>query len=240
MKGGAMRGIVFGHPAAYARRTVVCAIALFTIAMACWVAAVAAQEPVPPPEPATVRSSGGPCFRARPYPDCRVFFITNSGAYVQLGAGPGVSPLRGTIDWGAMVNLSSTNAVGGSWFVTYLHEGTGFSTGPVVHWRRWLGTTRSLDVAVGTSIVGHAVRPGSVLGLVKYNPVDWLGVAVRPELVRYDDYNCLGVGCAEPVTRTKARFYLGAEAGGLPGLGLGVAAGVALGVILFAFLSHNN
>jgi hypothetical protein len=209
-------------------------LALVTTAMLCSVAAVAAQKPE------AVRPADGLSFRARPYSECRVFILTNSGGYVQIGPGPGVSPWRATVDCGAMVNLSPENAVGASWFVTYYHDGTVFTTGPVLRWRRWFGSTRSLDVAVGTSIGGHAVRPGSVLGLVKYNPVYWFGVAARPELIRSDDYNCIGAGCTGPETRTQARLYLGAEAGGLPGLGLGVAAGVALGLIVLAFVLGDN
>lgn len=229
-----MWSLVDGRVAAYFRRVLMRSIALITTATVCSVAAVAAQEPV------AVRSTDRLSFRARPYPECRVFLLTNAGGYVRLGGGPGVSPLRANVDWGAMVNLSPTNAVGGSWFVTYDHEGTVFSTGPVLRWRRWFGPTQSLDVAAGTSIAGHAVRLGSVLGLVKYNPVPWFGVAARSELVRFDDYDCLGAGCTQPERRTQARMYLGAEAGGLPGLGLGVAGGVALGVILLAFISGNN
>lgn len=133
-----------------------------------------------------------------------------------------------------MVNLSPKNAVGGSWFV--MGDGDGFSTGPVLRWRRWLGPTKSLDVAVGTIFAGgDLARPGSVLGLVKYNPVHWFGFAARPELLRHDGYydntryRRVGPG-------TMARLYLGAELSGKPGLvvGGGVLALTVVGLVALA------
>jgi hypothetical protein len=203
-------------------------LALITTSIVCSVAVVAAQEPV------AVQSADSPCLRARPYPECRVFFVTSSGAYVRVAGGLGEGPMRGILDWGAMVNLSPKNAVGASWFVT--GDEDGFSTGPVLRWRRWLGPTQSLDFGVGTVIAGvESARRGSVLGLVKYNPVHWFGIAARPELVRYNDvvYDPAGY---RVVSGTKARLYMGAEIGGKPGLVLGGVAAVvlALGIAAFA------
>lgn len=205
-------------------------IVLISTAMVCSVGAVAAQEPV---------ATDPLCFRCRPYPECRVFFVTNSGAYFQLGARPGASPMRAIADWGAMANLSPGNAIGGSWFLTVGENE--LSTGPVLRWRRWLGPTQSIDVAVGTPVAGgNLLRPGSVLGLVKYNPVYWIGIAARPEWVRYDnEYVCDGAGC-RTLSGTKARLSLGAEAGELPGFVIGATAGVVVGVLVLVFLSSYN
>lgn len=166
-----------------------------------------------------------------PYPERRVFYVTNSGAYVRLGSGLGGGRMRVILDGGAMVDLSPKNAVGGSWFIA--GDEAGLSTGPVLRWRRRLGPTQSLDFAVGTPIASDgSVRPGSLLGLVKYNPVHWFGVAARPELVRHSDYN--DAAGQRQVSGTKARLYLGAELGGKPGRVVGTVAVVLLLVGLAA------
>jgi hypothetical protein len=210
-------------------------IALFSTAMVFSVAAVAAQEPVP------VQSPDQLCFRAGPLSECRAFFLTNFGPYVQLDAFD-FDQIRVAVDWGAMLNVSSNNAVGGSWFV-FGQGGENFSTGPVLRWRRWFGPVQSLDVAVGTPLYSgdrESFDLGSVLGLVKYNPVHWFGVAARPELIRSNVYNCTEAGCPPPVRRTRPRLYLGSEFGGMSGLGLGVAAGVTVGVVLILILSDPD
>jgi hypothetical protein len=202
--------------------------ALITTAMVRPVAAMSVEDSV------EVRSAESPCLRSRPYPECRVFFVTNAGVYTRLVGGLGGGPVRVILDGGAMVNLSPKNAIGGSWFV--IGDEDGLSTGPVLRWRRWLGPTKSLDVAVGTIIAGGDVgRPGSVLGLVKYNPVHWFGIAARPELVRHSGYY-ENTGYRYVAPGTKARLYLGAEFGGKPGLvvGSGVLALTVVGLVALA------
>jgi len=186
--------------------------------------AAAQETPIPPPSHPTAEGRG-------PDPRPRVFYIANAGADVWLSGGSGV---RVILDGGVMVNLSSKNAVGGSWFTTAGDDG--FPTGPMLHWRRWLGPTRSVDVAVGTPIAGpHSVRPGSVLGLVKYNPVPWFGVVVRPELLRQSEFYDLHRSRWVP-SGTKSRLSLGAELGGKPGLLVG---SIALVVSLVGLASFD-
>ncbi len=137
----------------------------------------------------TTHDTGGVSFRAHPLSDCRVFFLTNAGGYLKLSASSSNPPsgtqsnLRAIWDWGVMVNISRRDAIGASWFVTWDEDDV--TTGPVVRYRRWFERGRSLDVAVGTPITGAEgeLETGSVLGLIKYNFVDWFGVAVRPEYV---------------------------------------------------------
>jgi hypothetical protein len=111
-------------------------IALFATAMVCSAPELAAQEPV------AVGAADDLCFRARPRSECRAFFVTNAGPYVQLDA-LDVDRIRFTVDLGAMVNVSSKNAVGGSWFV-FGQSGENVSMGPSLRWRRWLGPTESV------------------------------------------------------------------------------------------------
>lgn len=186
-------------------------VVLITTAMLCWAAAAAAQ------------SGDSASFRARVESERRVFLVTNAGVYAGFGGGS----ILGIADLGAMANLSPRHGVGASWFIAVGENG--LYTGPVLRWRRWLGPTRSIDVALGTPISGGwEIRPGSALGLVKYNLSPNFGIAARPELVRYrNEYVCDAAGC-RPVSDTRARLYLGAELGGKPGKVLGGGAAIVL------------
>lgn len=187
------------------------------------------------PDSAEVRSAESPCLRSRPYPECRVFFVTDAGVYARLAGEHGEGPVRVILVGGAMVNLSPRNSLGASWFV---NADDGLSSGPMLRWRRWLGPTRSFDVAVGTIIADNGPgRPGSVLGLVRYNPVHWFGIAARPELWRHEGYSindASGYRVVPPGTKT--RLYLGADFSGKPGLVVGsvVLAVTAIGLAAFA------
>ena len=81
------------------------------------------------------RSADNPCYRARPAPECSVFFTTNAGGYI--GGTGRESRLRAIVDWGVMVNASPRHAIGGSWFVTLDEDD--FTTGPVIRYRHWFG-----------------------------------------------------------------------------------------------------
>jgi hypothetical protein len=182
------------------------------------------------------RAADHPCFRARPAPECSVFFLTNAGGYINPGSTTGSTPLRAIVDWGVMVNVSPRDAIGGSWFVT-LDENE-FTTGPVVRYRRWFEGDRSLDVALGTPVTGGQLKAGSILGLVKYNPVHWFGVGVRPEYLRRSAFTCGPLTCTE-YTATSVRIYGGVEFGWVPGLVLTLGAGAALGVVIAAFAAGS-
>ena len=185
------------------------------------------------------RSADNPCFYARPTPACSVFFLTNAGAYI--GGTEGGISFRGTVDWGVMVNTSPRNAFGGSWFVT-LDEEDEFTTGAVARYRRWLGQGRSLDVAVGTPVAGGSnLKPGSILGSVKYNPVHWFGVALRPEVVLHTITACVDVNCTTVTshTATTGRVYGGVEFGWVPGLALSIGGGLLAGLAAVAYAGSN-
>jgi hypothetical protein len=187
---------------------------------------------------ATPRSADHPCFRARPAPECSVFFLTNAGGYVKPGRTSGGSALRAIVDWGVMVNVTPRDAFGGSWFVTLDEDD--FTSGPVARYRRWFERSGSLDIAVGTPIAsGQALKAGSILVLVKYQPVHWFGVGVRPEYLRRGAFKCTQLSCTE-YTATMGRAYAGIEFGWFPGLTLSLGGGVALGVLLIAFAAGGG
>ena len=211
--------------------TVVRGLALMGSLLAAAPAAIG-QTQAPP------RSSDNTCYHPRPKPACSAFFLTNAGAYIRRTQGETMG--RATVDWGVMVNTSPRNAFGASWFVTFEEEDD-LSTGPAARYRRWFGEGRSLDVAVGTPVAGDQLKPGSILGSVKYSPVQWFGVALRPEAVRRTTYECVDVACTTtaPHTGTSGRVYVGVEFGWVPGLALTVGGGLLALVALAAYAGSD-
>src|SRR5438105_3226115 len=121
------------------------------------------------------------CYRARPKSVCSAFAFTNFGTYLVLGSDitSGDTPLRAVADWGVMANVDSRNAIGASVFASLDRLGVG--VGPAVHYRRWLSSTASVDVAVGTPLLAATdhLRSGSVFGLVRWSPNHWFSLAER-------------------------------------------------------------
>jgi hypothetical protein len=189
------------------------------------------------------------CFGAQPAPTCRSFAVTTFGVLIGLkrvgwGVVDGqknVQTARLITDLGVMRNLGSRHAMGASWFFTL--DDYGWSAGPTVRYRRWLNSRRSLDLGVGMPVVASGTSfysavsgpaRGSILGLVKYNPAPWFGVAVRPEIVRHTDCDVPAVGCGDrpPLrTVTTSRVLAGIELSEKPGATLNVIWWGATGLI---------
>jgi len=199
-----------------------------TIVVALVGAPLAAQDP-----DAAARAL---CYRPRPLARCHAFVLTNAGGYVNPGSTGGDTRLRGFVDWGFLANRGPRQAFGASWFVSLDEDQV--STGPVVRYRRWLDADRSLDIALGTPVWGEEIRPGSLLGLVKYNPVHWAGVGLRPEVVRRRSFTCGPAGCAER-TATSVRVLGGIEIGGPGGLALSFAGGLAALLLALALAGSD-
>lgn len=165
------------------------------------------------------------CWRARPVEHCRATILTNAGGYLVSGpaSGPGA-----VADWGVLFNVGARTAVGASVFASQSRYG--FELGPAVHYRRWLGSDQSIDLALGTPLYSSegsvAVAP---YGLVKYNPVHWAGLAVRPEW-RRGSYN------GQPYSFV---ISVGVEFGWVPGSVMTVVGGVAA-IALLSSTSNSN
>lgn len=182
------------------------------------------------------------CFQAKPKPACAAFSLTNGGAAFVIGVrtNSGETPLRGIVDWGAMVNVSTRDAVGGSVLASLDEAGLGI--GPAVRYRRWLTQQASFDLAIALPVLttedDGRLRPGSILGLVRWNPVSWFGVAVRPELLQRRVL--VGPGCCEYGTESAGRVSVGLEAGEWPGVVVSSAAGVALVVVILLVVGAGS
>jgi hypothetical protein len=173
---------------------------------------------VPAAVVAQAAEQSGLCWRARPKPQCGAFVLSDAGVYARLvKATPEERSLAAVLDYGLMLNVTPHDAVGASFFVSIE---TNAAVGPAVRYRRWFDSQASLDLAVGVPTNG---RQTGVFGLVKVNPTDWLGLAVRPKLIRgYDYTNCTTFPCA-PVTRTRFGATAGLELSGPPAVAASLA-----------------
>ena len=192
------------------------------------------------PDSAAGQPTAPLCYRARPKPVCSAFVFTNFGGYLVLGGDTfNDTPLREVADWGVMVNVAARDAVGASLFASL--DRLGFVVGPAVRYRRWLSSAAALDIAVGTPLVTTTddIQSGSVFGLVRWSPNDWLAVAARPELVRRSEFlGCGPTTCASGV-QSRGRLSLGLEFGRVPGLALTAAASVATLLLAAAAAASN-
>jgi hypothetical protein len=176
------------------------------------------------------------CLRAEPKPQCGAFVLTNAGLYSRLvRANPDEGSYAAVLDYGLMVNVTPRDAVGASFFASIE---TNAAAGPAVHYRHWFDATSSLDAAVGVATIGQGA-PG-LYGLVKVNPAPWVGVALRPKLVRgYDYTKCLMDTVCVPATRTRFGAAVGVELGGAPGV-LAALGGVLAFLIGVASSAGSN
>jgi len=159
---------------------------------------------------AATAHDAGICYHARAKSGCSAFWVTDAGLYRNVARDAGA--MQGVVDWGLMVNVSSRDAIGVSWFGLADVYGTVY--GPSVRYRRWLGRAASLDVALGTNIGGATWdAAANVYGLVKWNPVHWFSVAARQQWVQPG-----AVAFSSGGRPTEGRFSLGVELGWFPGL----------------------
>jgi hypothetical protein len=129
-----------------------------------------AQQVVPAPQAST-----SVCFRGRPLPRCRAFWLTEFG----------VSPFDGAVAWelGGMRNVGPRSAVGGA---LYLRVDGGSAYGVKPRFRRWLSPVVALDVAPGFIILaGDGNSPGFA-GHVGLSFRDWLALTLQAETVPPD------------------------------------------------------
>src|SRR5712691_9965468 len=106
------------------------------------------------PDPTAARASTRLCSRARPKPACSAFVLTNFGIYGTLGRhAHELEPL--VADWGLMVNISARDAIGASVFASLenVEVGPFVGFGAAVRYRRWLPSSGSFEVAVGTPLL---------------------------------------------------------------------------------------
>jgi len=163
--------------------------------------------------------------------------LTDFGGYLVSGTpGGGGLNIRAVADYGVLVNLDARSAIGATLFAS-LSRNSEFVLGPAVRYRRWLGPSQSIDLALGTPLIGSAPAP---YGLVKYNLTHWVGLAVRPELRRETVVIvCNGVSCTD-ARQTRFLMAAGVEFGWLPGLTLTLTSGIVGAVAVAAIAASGS
>ncbi|HUL03454.1 MAG TPA: hypothetical protein VLV16_09530 [Gemmatimonadales bacterium] len=141
------------------------------------------------------------------------------------------SGLRG--DWGILSNVGDRDAIGVTLFASL--DGIGgdnnFAIGPAARYRRWLKEPGSVDAGLGVAVAGDGIASGSLFAMVKVSPNPWVGIALRPEVVRLRDY------AGGPTSDPHFRAALGIELGDVAGL---VATPVAVGIAVLATLAAQS
>ena len=187
-------------------------------------------------------NSSSICWHAEPLPRCKYIIVTDFGTYY-TPLPTGSSDFRISADWGVLYNINDRESYGLSLYASGDNE---FNFGPEFRYRRWLDNGQSIDLGIGFPLLGQSsLNDGSFSphALIKWNPVHWFGITVRPELRRKGDplANLVFVTFPpQPKEPRPYRFHVaaGIEFGWIPGVTLAGISGVLLG--LFALSLSGN
>ena len=178
-------------------------------------------------EPQPQQSGRTLCFRGRPTPTCRSFWITEAGYAYRLTGPENVH--RHYFDWelGLMANVGSRSAVGGTLYAGILAE-EGYRWGLRARYRHWLSSSTSLELSPGILIgVGDREDPGYVGG-ASLNFQDRWALVSHWEVVSVAEY----WGGIRQGTRREVAWHGGVKLGSRPAL-YGVAAQALVTLIGF-------
>lgn len=159
------------------------------------------------------------CFRGRPLPRCRSWFITEGFAGAVAGRQRGDLygiVLGGEVGW--MRNLGPNSAVGGGVAVSNI----GVSLRP--RYRRWLAPMVALDVGPGVQWI-----PGRIER-----------VEVNAQLMVGDRFGVWTSGLADFGTGTNLEFAAGLRSGGEAGLVTYAGGLVAFAMLVVAYSASAN
>ena len=158
------------------------------------------------------------CFRGRPLPDCKSFWITEFTYGIELAP----EDTRGHIlfpDFGVMVNLNEKHAVGGSYIAEFLintdHPKV-LLHGPKLRYRYWMGDGFNLNASAGLLMSDKLELAGDVGCIYK----DWMGLGVRVESWQSRDS-----------FESHTAVYPTVTFGGIPGISLSTAFALALAAL---------
>jgi hypothetical protein len=158
------------------------------------------------------------CFRGRPLPDCRTFWVTEFTYGIELAP----EHTRGHIfspDIGVMVNLNEKHAVGGSWSLEFLYNSDHpkvFLHGPKLRYRYWLRDGFNLNASAGLLLSDELELAGDLGCIYK----DWMGLGLRLESWRSRDS-----------FESHTAVYPTVTFGGIPGISLSTAFAAGLAVL---------
>jgi hypothetical protein len=136
--------------------------------------------------------AGGSCFRGRPLPECRSFWITEAGTLYRFDshdAGKNRKwheKLMYNWELGWMYNRSPRSALGGSFFLDYDDLLNNTQIGIRARHRRWLSRSLSLDVAPGVIVTGSAIECPGFSGLLVLNAADRVAATLRLDISKWE------------------------------------------------------
>jgi hypothetical protein len=164
------------------------------------------------------------CFRAKPAPRCRTFWVTELGLGYRVGEGRWEDAGWPVSEIGLMYNLGSRNAVGVTTYVTYEPKYSDFRGGFKLRFRRWFNPDLSVNLSGGLLLVGGGYREKHP-GFSAHVDLDYKEV-----LAPY-----VGLDVLRDATSTLdgSNWHVGVRFGSYPGSGLSGIALVTIAVILY-------
>jgi hypothetical protein len=165
------------------------------------------------------------CFRGRPEPRCRTFWVTEFSVTPRLSANPsggGGPNYYYTWDLGAMRNSGARTALGGAVFLG--GEDDGFRLALAFRYRRWITSSTTFDVSPGVLLAGgdnqRAPRFPGFTGAAGIMHRDLVGLAARFEVVR------------DSAGSVETAWYGGVRFGSYPGIVMSIVGPVIVLVAL--------
>lgn len=192
------------------------------------------------------------CFRGRPLPACKSFWIVEMQGYQPLaqttrsvsysdGRPVEMTAFESSLEWnvGHMVNVSPTFAIGGTLSVGP-HGGSGIFTGLKARARHWLSQDLSLELAGGLLDAGGDYPPASgATADIRINIRDqgaffvrWDGVSLSD--VQFPDASYFDEGGFQQA------ISVGASAGSVPALIATGALGLGYVILLGIYLGDSS
>ena len=177
------------------------------------------------------------CFRGKPLPKCKTFWITEFGYSLKLDEQPRRYQSSGTNfyftwEYGLMRNLNQKSALGAALFGGADDNGHRFGVKP--RYRRWLDNSTGLDICAGVLFGGEnnqfSPRFPGMTSHVGLNFGDWLALTAHLEIIRLEvpPFERSQSG----TTTTDVAWYFGAKLGSYPGLIAGIV-GPIIAYIIF-------
>lgn len=101
----------------------------------------------------SVPASAQVCFRGKPAPACRAFWVTESGLGYMASKGGSAWPIS---EMGLMFHLGERYATGATTYIAFDGDTTDFRGGVKLRLRRWFNPDLSMNVSGGLILVGGA------------------------------------------------------------------------------------
>ena len=127
------------------------------------------------------------CFRGKPLPECRSFFVTEAGLSIRLDSHSQSESRSLTFEVGYMVNRGTSSALGATVFLRGVDPVSGIGVRP--RYRYWLTKESSLDISPGILLrslcEGYERVVPSFSGQIAINPTEFVGFTTQIDVIRF-------------------------------------------------------